>query len=613
MSSAANKELAVGASSREPTLAPSEVSSVENMKADPASAEKAARASNESVRAETVDNVTPAAAAAGGAQDDEKRVDIARHPTAASHAGGASITTTPTREDGTEYPTGARLALIILALCLSVFLMALDNSIIATAIPKITDQFRSLGDVGWYGSAYLLTTAALQLLFGKFYSFFSIKWVYLIAIGFFELGSLICGVAQNSVTLIVGRAVAGIGAAGIFSGALIILAHSVPLDKRPMYSGIIGAMYGIASVAGPLLGGVFTDKVTWRWCFFINLPIGAITVVVIALFFPDPRRAAQADLKDEPWRERIHQFDPVGTTLFMPAVICLLLALQWGGTTYAWDSGRIIALFVVFGVLILGFLFVQWRQQDLATVPPRIIRRRSVWAAAFYSFCSGASFLASVYYLPIWFQAVKGASAVDSGLMNLPMLIAVVVFSVIAGAVVTILGYYTPFMIASTVLMSVGYGLVSTFKPDTGRPMWMGYQIIAGAGVGLGMQQPLMAVQTVLDIADVPTGTAVIVFVQTLGGALFVSICQNVFTNKLVEYVVQYVPGLDPKVVLATGATSIQTAIPAEMLPGVTLAYSDALAKTFLVSAALAACTVVGSAAIEWKSVKGKKIEPGIA
>lgn len=205
-----------------------------------------------------------------------------------------------TSGEGVEYPTGAKLGLISLALCeyhlipsdagvriqtcatcvqgnaanchagLSVFLMALDNTIIATAIPAITDQFHSLPDVGWYGSAYLLTTASFQLLFGKFYTFFSLKWVYLIAIGIFELGSLLCGVAPNSTALIVGRAIAGVGSAGIFSGALIIVAYSVPLAKRPMYTGFIGAMYGIASVAGPLLGGAFTDKVSWRWCFYIN-------------------------------------------------------------------------------------------------------------------------------------------------------------------------------------------------------------------------------------------------------------------------------------------------------------------------------------------------------
>jgi hypothetical protein len=161
--------------------------------------------------------------------------------------------------------------------------------------------------------------------------------------------------------------------------------------------------------------------------------------------------------------------------------------------------------------------------------------------------------------------------------------------------------------------MSVGFGLITTFAPDTDRPAWIGYQVLAGAGIGLAMQQPLMAVQTVLEMADVPTGTAVIVFLQTLGGALFVSIGQNVFTNKLVEGVLQYAPGHDPALVLGTGATSIQTLIPKEMLPGVTIAYSEALMRALLVSAVMAAASIIGSVAIEWKSVKGKKIEMAAA
>ncbi|KAJ6526050.1 major facilitator superfamily domain-containing protein [Mycena capillaripes] len=165
-------------------------------------------------------------------------------------------------ETNDDYPHGLKLLLLMLALCFSVFLVALDNTIIATAIPKITDQFKSLDDVGWYGSAYLLSTAATQLLFGKLYQILSIKWVYITTISIFEIG---------------------LGSAGIFSGALIIIAHSVPLSKRPMYTGLIGGMYGIASVAGPLMGGAFTDKVTWRWCFYINLPIGAVTLMKAAI------------------------------------------------------------------------------------------------------------------------------------------------------------------------------------------------------------------------------------------------------------------------------------------------------------------------------------------
>ena len=413
--------------------------------------------------------------------------------------------------------------------------------------------------------------------------------------------------ANSSLTLIIGRAVAGIGSAGIFSGALIILAHSVALEKRPMYSGFIGSMYGIASVAGPLLGGVFTDKVSWRWCFYINLPIGAVTVVVIAIFFPAPNR----QIKSSTWTERIRKFDPMGTSLFLPAIICLLLALQWGGTTYPWSSWRIILLFCFFGVLILLFVFVQWTQQEYATVPPRIFFKRTVWSSALFSFCLGAAFLCSVYFLPIWFQAVKGASAVNSGIMNLPMLISVVVLSVLSGIIVTVVGYYAPFMILGTIMISIGYGLMTKFHPDTPKAVWIGYQIIAGAGVGFGMQQPMIAVQVVLDIVDVPTGTAIIVFAQTLGGALFVSIGNNVFSNKLVEYLAEYAPTLDSAKIIRTGATSVQSVVSKADLPGLLLAYNDAITQTFTVCAAVAALSVLGAVIVEWKSVKGKSLAAG--
>lgn len=297
----------------------------------------------------------------------------------------------------------------------------------------------------------------------------------------------------------------------------------------------------------------------------------------------------------------------------MPAVICLLLALQWGGTTYAWSNGRIIALFVVFGILIIAFVFIQYIQKEDATVPFRIVSDRSVWAGSIYAFGVGSGFFILVYYLPIWFQAVQGVSAVDSGIRNLPMLISVVLLSIVSGGMVTAFGQYAPFMIVGTILMSVGAGMLSLFTPDTTEGVWIGYQILFGAGVGLGMQQPLMAVQTALDIKDVPTGTAVVVFVQTLGGALFVSVGQSIFTNQLVEALARYVPTIDPAVILVTGATNLQKTVPADLLPGVILAYSTALTRAFLVSAGLSAFTIIGSAFIPWKSVKGKNVEVGLA
>ncbi|KAJ6579591.1 major facilitator superfamily domain-containing protein [Mycena vulgaris] len=508
----------------------------------------------------------------------------------------------------TEYPEGVRLALISLALCLSVFIVSLDNTIIATAIPKITDQFQSLADVGWYGSAYLLTTAAFQLLFGRFYSFLSMKWVYITAISIFELGSLICGVAPNSNTLIVGRAIAGIGSAGIFTGALIIIANTVPLKKRAMYTGYIGAMYGIASVAGPLMGGAFTDKVTWRWCFYINLPIGGVTIFVMAIFFKAPR-GAMHKTESIGWMDRIQQFDPLGTIVFIPAIVSLLLALQWGGSKYPWGNGRIIGLFVVFGILISGFIAIQIWKQELATVPPRILKKRSIMAASWFSLCLGASFFTLVYFLPLWFQVIKGTTAVKSGIDNIPTILSLVLGSLIAGGVITAVGYYAPFMIVSSILMAVGSGLLSTFTVGTGHAHWIGYQVISGFGVGFGMQQPLLAAQTALSLQDVPTGVSLVTFLQTLGGALFVSVSQNVFTNKLVSGLASHVPGVNTSIVLSAGATSLRHAVDPQDLPAVLSVYNTAIVSVFYVSAAMGCLSLVGALAIEWKSVKGKKVE----
>lgn len=213
--------------------------------------------------------------------------------------------------------------------------------------------------------------------------------------------------------------------------------------------------------------------------------------------------------------------------------------------------------------------------------------------------------------LPIWFQAIKGASAVKSGIMNLPMILGLVVVSVVAGGAVSAVGYYTPFIYASVVLMSIGAGLLTTFKPNTGHAKWIGYQFIFGAGIGAGMQQTLIAAQTALPLSDVPIGTAIMMFAQTLGGALMVSVGQNVFQNQLVKNLASAVPNLNAVTIIATGATQLKNAVPKEFLPQVILAYNNALTQTWYVAVALAAISGLGASVIQWKSVKGKNIEMG--
>jgi hypothetical protein len=198
-----------------------------------------------------------------------------------------------------------------------------------------------------------------------------------------------------------------------------------------------------------------------------------------------------------------------------------------------------------------------------------------------------------------------------SGIMNLPMILSQVILSIVSGAIVSTLGYYTPFMLASSVIMAIGAGMISTFQVDTGSPKWIGYQILFGTGVGVGMQQPLISVQASLKDSDVPIGTAIMMFAQLLGGALFISVAQNVFQNELIENVAAAVPGLDTMMVVNVGATQLQTQIPSQYLPAVLVAYNRALVITFYVSVALGALSLLGSIFVPWNSVRGKKIEVG--
>lgn len=469
-------------------------------------------------------------------------------------------------------------------------------------MPRITDQFSSLQDIGWYGSAYMLTLCSFQLLWGRIYTFYSPKPVFLASIIIFEIGSAVCGAAPSSTAFILGRAVAGMGAAGMMNGSIIIIMHTVPLEKRPMFQGLIGAVFGIASVVGPLLGGVFTERVSWRWCFYINLPCGAIAIAILVAILQLPKKAEK---NQTTLSQKFKKLDPLGTVLFLPSVVCLLLALQWGGTTYTWSNWRIILLLVLFPVLFLSFLAVQIRTPDTATLPMRILTQRTIASAFAFTFTSQASMLAITYYIPLFFQALKNFSPIDSGLATLPSILSLVIGTILAGGLVQRLGYPAPFMLVSAILSAIGAGLISIWKIEVSKSIWIGYQVLFGFGIGLGMQQPTMSAQIVLPRSDAPTGVSLMFFGQNLGGAVFISVAQNVFSDALASHLAS-VPGLNlsKKTVAEMGATKIRDLVPKEMLGIVLEGYRGAIQNAFYVGVALACASLVGAVAVEWRSVK---------
>ncbi|KAL2405897.1 MFS-type efflux pump MFS1 [Exophiala dermatitidis] len=514
----------------------------------------------------------------------------------------------PGEDDESKYATGLPLYLLTFGLTLSTFVMALDNTIIATAIPKITTVFNSLDDVGWYGSAYLLTTTSLQPSFGKVYTYFNVKWTYMLALVIFELGSVLCGAAVNSAMLIVGRAVAGAGAAALFSGGMTIIAYSVPLRKRPIYIGLLSSMFGIASVVGPILGGAFTDRVSWRWCFYINLPIGAIAITAVFFFFHNPKRK-HSNLTT---KQKIGQIDLVGAFFLICAIVCLLLALQWGGTTYKWSNSNVWGCLLGFFLLILVFTAIQIRKGELATLPPRILlHQRTVFVSAFFSAFLSMGIYTHIYYLPFYFQAVKGTTAEGSGIRTIPYLVSVTISSIVVGGSITMLGPYVPFTWIGSAIFAVGCGLLYTLKVNSSAATWIGYQILAGVGAGACVQIPFIAVQVVLRKKDIPVGNAVTIFFNSLGGAISISIAQNIFSNSLVEQIPKYTTGVDPRVIMGAGATHIREVTPPDQLPGLLRAYDIAVTNSYLLSIACACIAFLLSLGFEWRSVKGKKIEMG--
>lgn len=334
--------------------------------------------------------------------------------------------------------------------------------------------------------------------------------------------------------------------------------------------------------------------------FYINLPIGAAVLLFLALLLetPTPPAAKSSTLK-----QHIKQLDPLGTVFFLPGTTLLLLALQWGGTTYPWSSARVVASLVLASVFLLCFIAVQIVKKDTATVPPRILTQRSIASAVWYTFTTGASMQIVLCYVPIWFQAIQGVSAVNSGIRTLALVIPMVIASGGSGIVCNRIGLYAPQMILGSVIMSVGAGMLTTWDVHASSGKWIGYQVLYGFGMGLGFQAPNMAVQTTLSRPDIPTGIALIFFSQMLGGAVMVSAAQNVFVGKLRDYL-SGIPGVDAGALAEAGTTTLRDMVPPDILERVLEAFNRVVTKTFVVAVAVSAAGIIGATCVEWNNVK---------
>ncbi|KAF5722924.1 major facilitator (MFS1) transporter [Fusarium mundagurra] len=507
-------------------------------------------------------------------------------------------------EKPVEYPKGLEMFFIMLALVLSITLCSLDQTIVATAVPKITDQFGRLQDISWYGSAYFLTLGAFQSLWGKIYKFFPLKTSFLASIFIFELGSLISAVAPNSTTVIVGRAIAGLGASGVAPGVYTIPAFIAAPEKRATYTGFIGLSYGIAAVAGPLIGGGLTDGASWRWCFYINLPIGGLAILVILLTFKTP---AGVKVVDATLKEKLLQMDFIGTALVMGASLSLLLALQYGGVTHAWNSSVVIGLLVGFVLMVITLIAVEFWLGERAMLTPRLIRQRTVWVNAVWSFFFAGSYFITLYYLPIYFQSIDDQSPIGSGVRNIPLIALFSVATFGSGKAITKTGTAAPYLVVSSTIVTIASGLFYTLGIGTSTGKWAGYQILAGFGYGVGLQVPLVISQAFAAPSDMAPVTSIIIFSRTIGGTFLITAAQSGFINQIIHKLSSTAPTVDPALVTETGATTLRQNFSGAELNGVLHAYVWGIKVAFAITIAACGITVIASFFTRWTNIHQKK------
>ncbi len=427
-----------------------------------------------------------------------------------------------------QYLHGFKLVSCVLALLLSVFLAALDQTIIATILVKVGDQFGEFSKIQWIATGYLLSAAALSASWGRFAIIFGRKWTFLTAIFLFELGSLICGASNSMDMLIGGRVIAGIGGGGIQGLVFVVISDIVKPIRRGAFQGIVGAAFGLASVIGPLVGGAFTSHVTWRWCFYINLPIGGVAAAAVFFFYtPPPVKGA--------WTKKLGMIDYLGTFLLTSGIVLILLALTFGGAQFAWDSVAVIVCFCLGGVLVIAFFLWNGIWSKVPIIPPDLLRAPAAIMAILGMMFTFMAFIGAVLYLSIYFQIVWGDSALDAGLSLLPLILPVSICVILSGIVISKIGIVKPFVVVGLSMLVLGAGLITLLSDTTSSSAKIGLLIPQGVGIGLVLQSFLLSAQLAAPPgqAGLVMSTTLIALARSIGGVLGSAIAGTVFNVSL--------------------------------------------------------------------------------